>query len=145
MWSSDCEARSMAMKWQRVSTRPSDSSVADKRKRQQVSVAIVTVVAALYDRRARSIVTADCSFVWTSPVFVAFRQELFIWRGLTQTCYFVSESQRNLRRAVCVSPPLLNTVSWKPVTYPRNTRCSNGTAIRSSRLLLFFLYVLSVL
>ena len=30
-------------------------------------------------------------------------------------CYSVSESQRNLRRAVCVSPPLQNTVSCKPV------------------------------
>ena len=74
-------------------------------------------------------VTADCSSVWTSPVFVAFRQELFIWRRLTQTCYFVSESQHNLRRAVCVSPSLLNTVLWKPVTSPRNTRHSNGIAI----------------
>ena len=49
MCSSDCEARSMATKRQRVSTRSSDSSVADKKKRRQVSVATVTVVAALYD------------------------------------------------------------------------------------------------
>ena len=61
--------------------------------------------------------TADCSSVWTSPVFVAFRQELFMWRGLTQTRYFVSESQRNLRRAVCLSPPLLNTCSFVKTRY----------------------------
>ena len=52
---SDCEARSMATKRQRVSTRSSDSSVADKKKRRQVSVATVTVVAALYDGQARAI------------------------------------------------------------------------------------------
>ena len=36
---SDCEAQSMATKQQRVSTNSSDSSVADKKKRWQVSVA----------------------------------------------------------------------------------------------------------
>ena len=41
---SDCEARSMATKRKRVSTHSSDSSMANKKKRQQVSVAIVTVV-----------------------------------------------------------------------------------------------------
>ena len=80
----------------------------------------------------RKLIIIDCSSVWTSPVFVAFHQELFIWRRLTQTCYFFSESQLNLRRTVCVSPPLLNTISWKPVTYPRNMRRSNGTAIRGN-------------
>ena len=63
MCSSDCEVRSMATKRQRVSTRSSDSSVANKKKRRQVSVATVTVMAALHDGRARSIVTADCTSV----------------------------------------------------------------------------------
>ena len=53
-------------------------------------------------------------------MFVAFRQERF---RLTQTCYFVSESQCNLRRAVCVNPPFF----VKAVLYSRNTRRSNGT------------------
>ena len=60
---SDCEARSIATKRQRVSTRSSDTSVANKKKRRQVSVATVTVVAALHDGRARSIVTVDCTSV----------------------------------------------------------------------------------
>ena len=68
MCSSDCEARSMATKRQRVSTRSSDSSVADKEKIWQVSAATVTVVVALYDGRARSIVTADCSSIWSLNV-----------------------------------------------------------------------------
>ena len=58
-----CEARSMATKRQRVSAHSSDSSVANKKKRRQVSVATVTVVAALHDGRARSIVTADYTSV----------------------------------------------------------------------------------
>ena len=33
----------------------------------------------------------------------------------TQTCYLFSASQRNLRRAVCLNPPLLNRVSWNPL------------------------------
>ena len=50
----------------------------------------------------------------------------------TQTCYLFSASQRNPRRAVCLSPPLLNRVSWKPVTHLRNMWRSNGSAIRGN-------------
>ena len=63
MCSSNCEARSMATKRQRVSTHSSVTSVADKKKRRQVSVATFTVMAVLYDGQARSIVTVDCSSV----------------------------------------------------------------------------------
>ena len=70
---------------------------------------------------------------WNLDVFVVylwlFARNWVIWRELTQS-YFVSESQRNLRRAVCLSPPLLNTALLKPVTYSRNMPRSNGTAIR---------------
>ena len=45
------------------------SSVADKKKRRQVLVARVTVVAALYDGRARSIITADCTVPFKQRVF----------------------------------------------------------------------------
>ena len=88
MCSSDCEARSMATKRKRVSTRSSDSSMADKKKRPQVSVATVTVVAALYDGRARSIVTADCH-PFERRVFrecvTGFHETVFSKGGLKQT------------------------------------------------------------
>ena len=82
---------------------------------------------------------------WGVPrIAVPFERHQYSWlfarncssgEGLyANALYFVSESQRNLCRAVCVSPPLLNTVSWKPVAYPRNTRRSKGTAIRSKLL-----------
>ena len=82
MCSSDCEARSMATKRQRVSTRSSDSSVADK-KRRQVSVATVTVVAALYDGRARSMAVPFERRVFQRYV-TGFHETACVQQGRTQ-------------------------------------------------------------
>ena len=40
-----------------------------------------------------------------------FHQELFIWRGLTQTCYFISESRRNLRESFLAEHSFMKTVT----------------------------------
>ena len=63
-------------------------------------------------------------------VFVSVPQELFFSGGHTQTCCFISKSQRNPHHTVHMSPPLLSMHSFRENS--QNTRCSNGIVICSS-------------
>ena len=60
-YSSDCEAQSMATKQQRASTSSSDSSVADKKKRGQVSVATFKQWQTEYEKEYQSLSWLCCT------------------------------------------------------------------------------------
>ena len=65
---------------------------------------------------------------------VSFSQELFLKGEHTQTCCFVSESQRNPGCGVCMSPPLPNTISTKyAITYSVQTELQSAGGLERQR------------